>query len=67
MELKPEDLEVSMYPDTPRTGMQAGTVNGIKLTHKPTGIVIIADTERSQHKNRNKALEQLRERLKDIK
>lgn len=56
-----------MYPDTPRTGMQAGTVNGIKLTHKPTGIVIIADTERSQHKNRNKALEQLRERLKDIK
>ena len=42
------------------------TESAIRLTHKPTGIVIEADGERSQLQNKNRAIQMLRARLYDI-
>jgi ribosome-associated protein len=39
------------------------TASAVRLTHRPTGIVIVASERRSQHQNRAEALERLRERL----
>ena len=60
-ELRPHDLVVESWP--PRTGFQLSQPHGIKLTHKPTGTVVTCDTERSQHANRDRALEMLRIKL----
>jgi ribosome-associated protein len=39
------------------------TESGVRLRHRPSGIVVIATERRSQHENRSVALERLRERL----
>jgi peptide chain release factor len=54
--------------DTFRAGGKGGqhqntTDSGVRLTHLPTGIVVTAREERSQHRNRKVALERLREAL----
>lgn len=54
--------------DTFRSGGKGGqhqntTDSGVRLTHLPTGIVVISRSERSQTRNRKLALERLRERL----
>lgn len=54
--------------DTFRSGGKGGqhqntTESGVRLTHRPTGIVVTARDERSQHRNRSLALERLRIRL----
>ena len=43
------------------------TESAVRLTHKPTGIVIECQEERSQFKNRDKALKMLKTKLYDIK
>jgi protein subunit release factor A len=52
-----QEIEVGMWPEPATSGQHVGMPKGVKVTHKPTGIIVICDTERSQHANRQKALD----------
>lgn len=55
-----EDLTIEVYPPRQTGGQQVGGMNsGIKITHLPTEMVAICDTERSQHRNRAIALDMI--------
>lgn len=59
--IKLNELTVTAYPQTPFRGMHIGAVlSGISLTHKPSGITINCDEQRSPHKNKAQALYELR-------
>jgi protein subunit release factor A len=66
-----EDLLAQCRVDTFRSGGKGGqhqntTDSGVRLTHLPTGIVVTARRERSQHRNRAHALARLRARLEAL-
>lgn len=61
------DIEVTGYPEPKTGGMQTGTIpKGIKVTHKATGIVVICDKHRQQHKNREEAFRELEAKLEEL-
>ena len=66
-----EALLAECRVDTFRAGGPGGqhqntTESGVRLVHLPTGIRVTAREERSQHRNRVKALERLREKLTEL-
>lgn len=62
MEIEPEDLLISSF-STQRDGWSTGLANGIQIVHRPTGIEVTCDTERSQYKNRVIAMKMLQEEV----
>ena len=57
--LHPEDFNVEVVMK-PVVGFAPVSTQGVRVTHKPTGISVTCDAARSQHTNRHHAFEQLR-------